>query len=318
MPFESRFLKSKCPLATDGFFCYTNTTVSDMEVHFMDAEQKVSALRGQFRRLRQLYFLLLVLAVLALILYFVNPWYALAALGASLAFHLLLIRRKSKAYVADFTALAAELTLQRHLENARFSPRPVLTETQVRQARMVPCNAASGGVVCHQGGTGRYHGREVALGDVTIAHSFTENGKKRHNFTIGCWVSVTLEEDTGLDCRFLGSSITPADSLKEMLWVEEDLRQCPPPILLREPWRMVQGGGDVIPPDAFLKQLDRLSRKTEGRVAVCIQGKTLHVLLVGEILAQKVSGRIAPGDRFAEADLLPSLEDALALSDKLA
>ena len=284
----------------------------------MDVEQKVSALRSQFRRLRQLYFLLLVLAVLALILYFVEPWCALAALGLSLAFHLLLIRPKSKAYVTDFTALAGSLTLERHLENARFSPRPVLTETQVRQARMVPCNAASGGVVCHQGGAGRYHGREVALGDVTIAHSFTENGKKRHNFTIGCWVSVTLDADTGLDCRFLGGNTTPADSLKEMLWVEEDLKQCPPPVQLNQPWRMVLGSSDTLPPEGFLKQLDRLSRKTEGRVAVCVEGKALHVLLVGEILAQKVSGRIAPGDRFAEADLLPSLEEALTLSDKLA
>lgn len=283
----------------------------------MDAEQKVSALRGQFRRLRQFYFLLLVLAVLALILYFVKPWYALAALGVSLALHLLLIRPKSKAYVADFTALAAELTLRRYLDNARFSPKPVLTEAGVRQARMVPCNAASGGVVCHQGGSGRYHGREVVLGDVTIAHSFTENGKKRHNFTIGCWVSVTLDRDTGLDCRFIGGNTTPADSLKEMLWVEEDLKQCPPPAQLNQPWRMILGGSDALPPDAFLKQLDRLSRKAEGRVAVCVQGQALHVLLVGEILAQKVSGRIAPGDRFAQADLLPELEEALALSDRL-
>lgn len=284
----------------------------------MEHTASVWELRGQYRQLRRFYFLLMVLAVLALVLYFVKPQYALLMLGISLAFHLLLVRRKAKAYVAAFTGLAAELTLRRHLEDAQYSSRPVLTEAQVRQSRMLPCNAGSGGVVCHQGGFGHYHGREVALGDVTLAHSFTENNRKRHNFTIGCWVSVTLDRDTGLDCRFIGEAITPADSLKEMLWVEDDLKQCSPPIQLRAPWRVVCGQSDALPPDAFLKQLDRLSRKTDGQVAVCVQGQQLHILLVGQILAQKVSSRVAPGDHFAEADLLPALDEALLLSENLA
>lgn len=284
----------------------------------MDHAASVSELRAQYQQLRRFYFILMILAVLALVLYFVKPLYALLMLGISLVFHLLLVRRKAKAYVAAFTGLAAELTLKRHLEDAQYSSRPVLSEAQVRQSRMLPCNAGSGGAVCHQGGTGRYHGRNVVLGDVTLAHSFTENNRKRHNFTIGCWVSVTLDRDTGLDCRFIGGNTTPADSLKEMLWVEEDLKQCPPPAQLSQPWRMVCGQSDTLPSDAFLKQLDRLSRKTDGQVAVCVQGRQLHVLLVGQILAQKVGSRVAPGDRFAEADLLPALDEALALSEKLA
>lgn len=283
----------------------------------MDHAASVSELRAQYHQLRQFYFILMLLAVLALVLYFVKPLYALLTLGISLAFHLLLVRRKAKAYVAAFTSLAAELTLNRHLEDAQYSSRPVLSEAQFRQPRMLPCNAGSGGAACHQGGTGRYHGRSVVLGDVTLAHSFTENGKKRHNFTIGCWVSVTLDRDTGVDCRFIGGNITPADSLKEMLWVEEDLKQCPAPSQLTQPWRMICGENTPLPGDAFLKQLDRLSRKTDGQVAVCVQGRQLHVLLVGQIFAQKVSSRVAPGDRFAEADLLPALDEALALSDKL-
>lgn len=284
----------------------------------MDHTTSVASLRTQYRQLRRYYFIMMLLAVLALVLYFVRPVYALAALGASLAFHLLLVRRKAKAYVSGFTSLAAELTLERHLENAVWSGAPTLTETQVRQARMIPCNAGSGGAVCHQGGTGSYRGRDVRLGDVTLAHSFTENSRKRHTFTIGCWVTVELDGDTGLDCRFLGSGIVPEDSLKEMLWVEEDLKLCPPPVQMNQPWRTVCKEGSALPGDGFLKQLDRLSRKTDGQVAACVQGRQLHVLLVGQILAQKVSSRIAPGDGFARADLLPALDEALALSDKLA
>ena len=283
----------------------------------MEHPTSVSQLRTQYRQLRRLYFLLMILAVLALILYFVKPVYALVVLGVSLVFHLLLVRRKSRAYVAGFTALAAELTLKRYLQEVRYSEKPVLTEAQVRQSRMVPCNAASGGVVCHQGGSGSYHGRAVTLGDVTIAHSFTEGSKKRHNFTVGCWVTVELEQDTGLDCRFLGGNTTPDTSLKEMLWVEEDLKQCAAPVQLAQPCRVVCGASTDMPGTPFLKQLDRLCRKTDGRVAVCVQGQRLHVLLIGEILAQKVSSRIAPGDRFEQADLLPSLGEALALSDTL-
>lgn len=284
----------------------------------MDHAASVSELRAQYQQLRRFYLILMILAVLALVLYFVKPLYALLMLGISLVFHLLLVRRKAKDYVSSFTGLAAELTLGRHLEASRYSSRPVLTEAQVRQSRMLPCNAASGGVVCHPGGTGRYHGRDVVLGDVTLAHSFTENNRKRHHFTIGCWVTVTLDRDTGLDCRFLGGGITPDLSLKEMLWVEEDLKQCPAPSQLTQPWRVICGENTALPGDPFLKQLDRLSRTTEGQVAVCVQGQQLHMLLVGQILAQKVGSRVAPGDRFAEADLLPALDEALALSDKLA
>lgn len=283
----------------------------------MNHVSSLSELRAQHKQLRRLTFLLMILAVLALVLYFVNPWYGFLTLGISLAVHLLLVRRKTKDYVSAFISLAAELTLGRYLDQAQYSERPVLTETQVRQSRMLPCNASSGGVVCHQGGSGVYHGKAVTLGDVTLAHTFTEGGKKRHNFTIGCWVTVALERDTELDCRFLGSNTTPDTSLKEMLWVEEDLKQCPAPLRLSEPWRVVCGRNTSMPSDGFLKQLDKLYRKSDGRVAVCVQGQRLHVLLVGQILAQKVNGRMAPGDRFQEANLLPALGEALALSDKL-
>ena len=284
----------------------------------MDHTTSVARLRTQYRQLRRCYFIMMLLAVLALVLYFVRPVYALAVLGGSLVFHLLLVRRRAKAYVSGFTSLAAEITLDRHLENAGWPGAPVLTEAQVRRARMIPCNPGPGGAVCHQGGTGSYHGRSVCLGDVTLAHTFTENNRRRHTFTIGCWVTVELDEDTGLNCRFLGSGIVPEDSLKEMLWVEEDLKRCPPPAQMNQSWRVVRTEDSALPGDGFLKQLDRLSRKTEGQVAVCVQGRQLHVLLVGQILAQKVSSRVAPGDGFARADLLPALDEALALSDRLA
>lgn len=278
----------------------------------------IQALHTQFRNLRRLYFLFLILAVLALVMYFVEPRLTLVFLGLSLALNLLLGRKKSKEYVKNFTHLSAQLTLQRHLEDAQHSHAPILTEEEVRKARMLPCNAAKGGVVCHEGGSGTYRGRKVTLGDVTLAHSFTEGGKKRHNFTVGCWVTLELDRDTGLDCRFIGDAITPAQSLKEMLWVESDLKQTAPDSQLKQNWRVLcrEDAADM-PGANFLKQLDKLHKKTEGRVAVCVRENKLHVILVGEILSQKISSRVGPGPQFEQADLLPSLPYALMLSDIL-
>lgn len=284
----------------------------------MSKINSVDALRTQFKNLRRLYFLFLILAVLALVMYFVEPRLTLVLLGASLILNLALGRKKSKEYTNNFTHLSAQLTLQRHLDEAQHSHTPVLTEEEVRSARMLPCNAASGGVACHEGGTGPYRGRKVTLGDTTLAHTFTIDNKKRHNFTVGCWIIVELEKDTGLDCRFIGESTTPDQSLKEMLWVESDLKQTGVPMALKSKWRVVCGvDNQAMPNDNFLKQLDKLHKKAEGRLAVSVQGNKLHVMLIGEILAQKVSSRMEPGPQFENADLLPHLSSALLLSDLL-
>lgn len=278
----------------------------------------VSQLREQYRNLRRLHMICAALAVLALILYFVEPWLTLAALALSLLINLFLVRTRSKAYTSEFIHLAALQTLQRHLEQAEHTHKPVLTEAQIRSARMLPCNAASGSVSLHEGGLGMFHGRKVVLGDVTLAHTFTEGSKKRHNFAVGCWATLDLEKDTGLDCRFIGANTTPEQSLKEMLWVESDLKQTGIPMALRSPWKVVCPEDNItMPGDRFLKQLEKLHQKTDGLLAVSVQGDQLHILLVGQILGQKVTSRMEPGPNFHQADLLPHLSAALELSDLL-
>lgn len=278
--------------------------------------QSVEQLRAQFRSLRRLYFCFLILAVLALVAYFIEPWLTLVLLGFSLVLNLLLGRKKSKEYVRNFSHLAIQLSLERHLEQASHTQEPAVTVQQVQEARMLPCNAAYGSILCREGGNGTYHGRQVRISDVTLAHTFTVGGKKRHNFAVGAWVTVELEKDTGLDCRFIGENTTPEQSLTEMLWVESDLKRTVAPT--RANWRVLCAEANpALPGNAFLKQLDKLHTKTDGRVAVCVRGSSLHVMLIGEIMAQKVSSRMEPGPNFAQAELLPSLPYALMLSDTL-
>ena len=284
----------------------------------MSSPNPVEALRTQFKNLRRLYFLFLILAVLALVLYFIQPWLTLGFLGASLVLNIFVGRKKSKEYVRSFTHLCAQISLERHLQNAVHTHKPALKEADLRQARMLPTNAASGGVVCHEGATGTYRGRHVVLGDTTLAHTYTLGGKKRHNFTVGTWITIDLESDTGLDCRFIGENTTPEQSLTEMLWVESDLKRQPLPSSLKNLWRVLTPESNtVLPGDAFLKQLDKLHKKADGRVAACVQGDKLHIMLIGDILAQKISSRVAPGPGFEQADLIPNLPYALMLSDTL-
>lgn len=285
----------------------------------MSHTQSVGQLRAQFKQLHRLHLVLLVLAILALVAYFIKPWLTLVLLGASLALNLLVVRKKTKAYTCSFTHLSAVISLERHLQNVNHTMTPVLRECDLREARMLPCNATRGGVVCHQGATATYRGRHIVLGDTTLAHTFTQGGKKRHNFTVGTWLTVELPADTGLDCRFIGENTTPDQSLTEMLWVESDLKRAVPSPVLKNSWRILCPEGNMsLPADNFLKQLDKLHSKTGGRVAVCVQGSKLHVMLVGDILAQKITGRVAPGPGLEKADLLPNLPYSLMLSDALA
>lgn len=282
----------------------------------MISTDPIQKLRDQFQSLRRLYFFFMILAILALVVYFIQPWLTLVLLGISLALNLLLGRKKSREYTQAFLHLSAQISLERHLDHAIHTLEPVLEISEIRDSRMLPCNAAHGSILCREGGSGTYHGRQVRLGDVTLAHTFTQGGKKRHNFTVGSWILVKLDRDTGLDCRFIGENTTPEQSLTEMLWVESDLTRTAAPT--RANWRILcPEDNTTLPSDAFLKQLDKLHTKADGRVAVCVQGDKLHIMLIGDILGQKVSARMAPGPNFHQADLLPNLSYALMLSDIL-
>ncbi len=278
----------------------------------------VPALRSQFRKLRRMYLLFLLLAVAALGCYFLDSRLTLAVLGISLVLNLTVGRRASGSYKKNFTRAAAMVTLEKHLDVPYWEASPTLTEAQIREPRMLPANAGSGGAVCHQGGGGSCRGAQVLVEDVTIAHTFTENGKKRHHFTIGTWIRVDLGRETGLDCRFMGQTVVCAQSLKEMLWVETDLRSQTPPAPLDPGWRVVTPEDTpALPEAAVLRQIERLRRDTDGQLALAIVGRHLHCLLVGRLMAQTVSSRQAPGAGFEKADLLPELSQILSLCEKL-
>lgn len=283
--------------------------------------EPVKALAAQFKRLRGLYLLCLIAAVLALVCYFVNKAAALVVLALSLIGYVALVRPLSKRYERAFIHTCAQYTLERYLQDAEHTGKPTLDAEELYGARLVAANRAKGGVLFREGGQGTYHGRRVRLGDVVLAHSFPVGDKTRHEFISGSWVTVELERDTQMDWRLIHNKVMLKPSREEMFRRDGDMRHL---VGIKEPW-LNNGDWDVfcprdkldMPEKPFLRELERLSKQTDKALAVCVLGNRLHVFVTNRILGQKVSGRVPPQEAIARADLLPELGGILKASDAL-
>lgn len=283
--------------------------------------EPVAALAAQYKRLRGLYLLCLIAAVLALVCYFVDRVATLALLAGSLIGYVALVRPYSRAYERAFIHTCAQYTLERYLRDAVHTREPTLEAEELYAVRLVAANPGKGGVLVREGGQGTYHGRRVRLGDAVFAHSFPMDGRVHHEFVTGSWVTVELEADTGLDWRLIHSGVMMKPSREEMYRQVPDMRRV---VGLEVPW-LDSGDWEVFCPEdrldmpggRFLKELERLSRQMEMGLAVCVRGKELHVFVDGRILGQKVSSRIAPQAAIAQVDLLPELGGILKASDAL-
>lgn len=276
-------------------------------------------LEHEYKTLRAFHIIFFSLALLALFFCFIQPKLAIITLIFSFVLKLFPGRRLRKKYENHLVHVRALDSLQRCLDNAQHRHAPVLTEEEIRDVRLLPCNASAGSILRCEGGIGVYHGNSVSLGDVTLTHTFTENSKKRHNFLVGCWIKIELSADTGLDCRFIGDDLIPGQSLKEMLWVEPDLKLRGIPLVLNTSWNILCPKETTAMPDvAFLKQLEKLHKKTNGRLAVCVRGNQMHIFLKGEILGKNVNPNIPPAAQLNHTTVLANLPEALSLCDFLA
>jgi len=286
-------------------------------------EQKImekEALKQQYRNLRILYFVSLILATGALICYFIDKRWTLVLLGASIVHHLLLVRPRSKQYEREYNHLCIEQTLSRYLQDATRTASPAIDPEEIRKARLIPANAPKSSVYCFESGRGNYRGRTVRASDVTFTHSFLVVDKKRHEFVTGTWVSVALEKDTGLDWRLLGPHVVAQPSLAEMLRREKDLQRLAelPPWMSEGGWTVLRPEGNPdLPHSMVLKQIRALAESTKCPLSVHIQGNQLNVFLVHRVLGQKVNIGEAPRDQWLAFDRLPELSGILKLSDVL-
>lgn len=282
----------------------------------MKAEESSTQLKKDFTLLRSFQLLCVIAIALALCVYGFNKWLAVPFLALALVFRFLFQRRK-KTYTRSLLHLSAGQTLAKHLEKSEHLEEAPVSSNELRSVRMLPCDSAAKGVTCAEGGKGFYHGREVVLTSAAFSHTYTPERAQKTNYTVGTWVRVSLPADTGLDCRFLSRRTVPAQSLKEMLWIESDLKVLENPPEIKDVWQIVCAEGkEMLPPKGFLRQLDKVFEKTEGKIAVCVQGSFLYFMLEDALLAQEVSIRVAP-DKCVIPDLLPALSHGLRLADFL-
>jgi len=275
-------------------------------------------LTGQYKGLRRMYLLYLLAAVAALVCFFFCKPATLVILGASLFCHFALIRPRARAFEQAYIHACAQLTLERRLEGAAHTSQPVLDGEALRAARLIPDNRAKGSLLLREGGAGTWRGRAVELGDATFAYSFPAGGKTCHEFVVGCWVTVELKEDSELDWRLYAPGVL-ADAARSAFWSQQsDLER------LRWEDKRFDGcailrraGTPDLPPKAARPVLARLLAREYDHPAVCVRGRLLHVMLVNRLLGQKVSVRIPPNKALLERDLLPELEDVLALAEAL-
>lgn len=278
---------------------------------------KTEGLRKQFLTLRAIYMAYLIAAVIALVLFFIDKRLTLAALALSLVYHLVFVRPHAKSYEKAYIHACAISTLEQHLKDVSHTSRSTLDESELRGCRMIAANGQHGCVLLREGGSGTGHGYSVCLGDATIAHSFPMNGKKHHQFVTGCWIRVQLKSDTGLNWRALDRRVMMKASLEEMLKRETDLH------LIKEngfsnDFLIIYAGNDChCPPEQFLTNLSSLAGSTKQALAVCVQGRVMHLMIANRVLGQKVSIREAPDEKIVTADMLPELEGVIKLAQAL-
>lgn len=281
------------------------------------SQTRSQALMAQFKLVRRLYLAYLLVAIGALVSFFFDKRVTPALLALCLIYHLALVRPKAKAYQRAYTHLCAQLTLERHLENASHTEQPVLTPQEISAVKLVASNTTKGAILCREGGTGTVKGCPVRLGDVTVSHSFPNNGKTNHQFITGVWTCVELGRDTGLDCRFLRREVMLPRSWEKMLSENPELERLPAPEALGEDFLLIRSRDNgALPTDAFLRRLKKLG---EGKcpVALCIQGDKLHLLVVNRVLGQSVDIRQPPAEGWLARDIVPELSALPGLVEQL-
>ena len=283
----------------------------------MTDKESFSALEALYRRLRLMCLGYLVLAVLALVFFFVDRRGMVAALAGCLVFHLLVIRPQTAAYRRSYIHACAMSMLSRRFQAPIHQPESFFAPEELRKVRLIAANSTNGGVLCREGCLGTYRGMEVLLGDITLAHSYPDGRGLRHQFLTGTWVTVKLGKDTGLDWRLIREDLMWKGSSDKLYKENPDLEQLRDlgPKWIREGWLTVRRKGTPdFPPDRVMEALKPLARAARMPMAVCIQGDQMHFFLENVILAMKVGLRMPPQRVLVEADRIPELDRFLAVA----
>jgi len=282
---------------------------------------RIGALRRDYKRMRVLYFIYLLGAVVSVVALLTLPskLIPLIALGCTVGYYLLVARPITRAYQRAYVHVCVQYTLEKYLDGPTHTAESPFDPQALRALRLLPAGEDARSVLLAEGGAGTWKGRDVRLGDASFAYLFTgADGKRRHEVVVGCWIEVSLDTDTGLDLRLLPPNVLGEDA-RRAFWAscpdlerssageKAPLDRC---VALRA------AGSHDLPPQA-LPPLRHLLERSRSMPAVCVKGSALHVLLPGHVLGRKVGLRAEPVDEMSSCDLLPELKDVLTLAEAL-
>lgn len=274
-------------------------------------QQTLEQLQKQYRRLRISVFGFIPLLVLAIVCAFWDRRLTLALLAAAVAYQLLWLRPMQNRYTAAAARANLLQTVGQRLGADQLFEKSggVLTEADITAAELVPHDQGPGGCLLRQGIAGKLGGYETAVCDATLGESFqlVKNGKRRVHFTSGCWVRITLPEDTGADWRLLHKDAVPTPIRQEFYAARALLEPADPPDGCPETFLYYKGPGPA-PGSRTLAQLTKLAGYTPGQAAVSLRGKTLSVFIRGRFVSRAVSLKAAPTAEFLRFDPLPELD----------
>lgn len=281
-------------------------------------QETLRQLQKAYRFTRRLIFLNIPLLAAAVASLFFNRYLTLALLAAAVAWQLLFLRPGQKRYASRVTrenllhTVCARLGAGDVLEKSGGA----ITPKAIRDAGLVPVDQGENACLLCQGIGGAMDAFQVDVCDATLAESFqlVKNGKHRVHFNTGCWMRFTLPEDTGCDWRILDQDAVPTPMRLEFYSRQSALEQSPLNDVLDGRFLCYLPPDGRRPSRALLRQLKLLADYTPGRVALSLQGNTLHLFLQGRFLARPVSMACAPTEKQLAFDPMPELEYGLRLA----
>lgn len=276
-------------------------------------EETLARLQHQYRAYRRLVLLFIPILAAAVVFAFVNRYVTFVLLAAAVLYQVLYLRRLQKKYQNDFIQNNILCTVAQKIgaDHVTEESGGALTPEVLRKAALIPFDEGKATCLLREGISGELEGFQVDLCDATMAETFrlVKKGRKRVHFNSGCWVRVKLSKDTSYDFRLMDVDAVP--TLVRRAYYQEHPhyeKGTLPNRNLEELFFFYRPvNTDVVPSSKLQTQLEKLSNYTPGKVALSLQGDTLHIFIRARFLARPISMRSAPSMEALGFDPFPEL-----------
>lgn len=272
-----------------------------------------ASLEEKYKKLRVFSAIMLLLLLCALASIFFNRSFALMLLGAALAYHFLLLRRKQKDYSNEVTKANLLATIAPSIGAKELHPDDggAITTQTLLNSSLMPVKILKGSPLLCWGMDGAKDGFSLSMCDATIAQDFglKEKGKKRIHFNAGIWVHIELPDAIDQHFCLLDEASVPTPIRMDYFSNKTDMQtasvgnknigsRC---VLYRPKEKEKQLSAKL------LHEIQQLLEYTPGYLAISAKDTSVDFFLRGRFLSRPVSIAKAPTKQMIEFDPFPEL-----------